>query len=271
MNELDFIGYILKEASAYIRAKYAGRTRIQVREKNGVNDLLTDVDLAVQKQIVDRISSAFPADSILAEEAGLDQNPGAAPARCWIIDPIDGTQNFVRGLFPAFGITIAFAREGQIACAGVSLPITQDLFLAERGAGAFRNAQSIRVSQHEDLSRARMLVDFSIPQHREPTLAAFGGILRKAGSVRCNGSAVVDLCSVACGEADAYVHVGLNPWDYAAGQLLVEEAGGRATRLDGSPLNVFDGGHGLIASNGYLHELALSQIFQSETHSHTTG
>ncbi len=260
MNEIDFIELLLKEASAYVKAKYAGRTRLHVQEKNGANDLLTEVDLAVQNQMVERISSAYPSDVIVAEEQGLDARPANAPKRCWIIDPIDGTQNFLRGLFPAFGITVAFAADGALRAGGVSMPITQDLFLAERNNGAARNGQQVRVSALSDMSRARAEVDFSHPKHRDQTLNVMADVIRRTGQIRCYSSAVVALCSIACGDSEAFTHVGLKPWDYAAGQLIVEEAGGRTSRLDGSPLGLFDGKRGVLATNGAVHDAFLTAL-----------
>jgi len=260
MNELDLIELILHETSAYVKAKYAGRTRLQVHEKRGANDLLTEVDVAVQDLIVNRIKNSFPTDAVIAEEEGLDQHPASPPSRCWVIDPIDGTQNFLRGLFPAFGISIAFVREGAISAAGIAMPITQDVYLAERNCGATRNTHPLQVSRHGDLGRARVEVDFSNPEDREFTLESLGRVIHAAGELRCKGAATVALCAIAAAEAEAYVHVGLHPWDYAAGQLIVEEAGGTASRLDGSPLALFDGKEGILISNGAVHNALLAQL-----------
>ncbi|MFO7774594.1 MAG: inositol monophosphatase [Candidatus Hydrogenedentota bacterium] len=260
MNELDLIELILHETSAYVKAKYAGRTRLEVQEKNGANDLLTEVDVAVQNQIVNRIRNSFPTDAVIAEEEGLDQHPAAPPPRCWVVDPIDGTQNFLRGLFPAFAISIAFVREGEISAAGIAMPISQDSYLAERNCGATRNTQPLQVSSRGDLGRARVEVDFSVPEDREATLESLGQVIRAAGQLRCWGAATVALCAVAAAEAEAYVHVGLRPWDYAAGQLIVEEAGGTSSRLDGSPLGVFDDKQGLLVSNGGVHNALLTHL-----------
>ena len=260
MNELDLIELILRETSAYVKAKYAGRTRLRVQEKNGANDLLTEVDVAAQSQIVNRISKSFPTDTVIAEEEGLDQHPDTPPSRCWVIDPIDGTQNFLRGLFPAFAISIAFVRDGKISAAGIAMPVSQDLYLAERNCGATRNTQPLQVSRHGDLGRARVEVDFSVPEDREATLESLGRVIHAAGQLRCEGAATVALCAVAAAEAEAYVHVGLRPWDYAAGQLIVEEAGGTASRLDGSPLALFDGKEGVLISNGAVHNALLAHL-----------
>lgn len=260
MNELDLIELILHETSAYVKAKYAGRTRLRVQEKNGANDLLTEVDVAVQSQIVNRINHSFPTDAVIAEEEGLDQHPSAPPPRCWVVDPIDGTQNFLRGLFPAFAISIAFVRDGEISAAGIAMPVSQDLYLAERNCGATRNTQPLQVSRHADLGRARVEVDFSLPEDRGATLETLGGVLRAAGQLRCEGSAAVALCAIASAETEAYLHVGLRPWDYAAGQLIVEEAGGTSSRLDGSPLRLFDDQGGILVSNGAVHDALLARL-----------
>lgn len=260
MRELDFLASFLPENRAYVREKYAAKGSLIVTSKRDANDLLTEVDLTIQKRLVDEIRRQFPGDSVLAEEGELSTAPSRAPERCWIIDPIDGTQNFVRGLFPIFAISVALAIRGEVSVAGVLLPESGDLFLAERGAGATRNGVPLRVSAVQTVASARLDVDFGIQSDRQPSLDRFGGLMCAVGQLRCHGSAVASLCQVATGDIDAYVHVTLYPWDFAAAQLLVEEAGGRATRLDGGVLRVFDGKKGVLMTNGVLHQEMLAGI-----------
>ena len=211
-GEIQFIRELLDELASYVRERYADRTSVEVTSKSEPNDLLTEVDLAVQQRAMERIAQVFPGDLFLAEEAGMSRIPGDVPERVWLMDPIDGTQNFVRGIFPAFGISLAFAAKGEVVAGGVSLAIPGDLFWAERGSGAFRNGRRIHVSHVGSLEEARAEVDFGGPPVREGTLAAATGILRDAGQIRCHCAAVVGLCSVATGDMDAYIHVSLNPW-----------------------------------------------------------
>ncbi len=254
MNELDFVREALDDLAVFVRTKYASRATVKISEKREANDLLTEVDLAVQEELVKRIKKVYPHDFVAAEEAGFSRLPDDPNVRAWVIDPIDGTQNFVRGLFPSFGISLALAEGGVPILGGVAVPITGDLFLAQRGSGSTRNGDPIHVSAVSTVGLVRAEIDFGGPWDRPGTLAAFDTVIRTAGQIRCHCAAVIGLCSVATGDMDAYFHVGLNPWDYAAAQVIVEEAGGTVTRLDGTPAYLFDGGHGLLATNGHVHQ-----------------
>ena len=253
MKETDFIRQILPDTAVFVRARYGERTNLRITSKAHANDLLTEVDLAVQDRIVAAIHDTFPGDAIAAEERDFSVIPDDPSCRCWVIDPIDGTQNFIRGLFPTFGISLAFAQGGHPVAGGVAMPMINDLFWAEVGGGAWRNGDRLHVSDVNQLSMARVEIDFSGPPERVETLARTSRIITTAGQIRCHCAAVVGLCSIASGDADAYVHVTLHPWDYAASQLIIEEAGGKATRLDGTPVHLFDKRKGFLASNGLLH------------------
>lgn len=270
MQEIDFIKRMFQELAGFVCRKHASRGQVGVTSKSEANDLLTEVDLAVQDRLVEAIGKEFPGDVIVAEERGLARIPDDPSVRCWVIDPIDGTQNFVRGIFPVFGISVAFAVDGRpvvggVAVPGIALPgvatsQSVGVFFAEKGAGAYLNDSPIRVSSVDSVSLARVEVDFSGRSQRDETLARCAEILRRSGQIRCNCATVVALCSVAVGEMDAFAHVSLNPWDYAAGQIIVEEAGGRASRLDGSPLMLFENRHGVLISNGHVHDELVSLI-----------
>jgi len=253
MGELGFIRSVLDDMAIFVRSKYAMRDGLRIETKREANDLLTEVDLAVQEEIVARIRKAYPDDAIFAEEAGMSGPPTNRDARTWLIDPIDGTQNFVRGLFPAFGISLAFAVGGRPVAGGVAVPGKGELYLAEQGGGAFRNGERIRVSELDAIGSARAEVDFSGPWDREEILERFGRLMVEIGQVRCHCAAVIGLCSIATGDMDAYVHVALNAYDYAAAMLIVEEAGGKVTRLNGDPIHLFDDGRGVLGSNSVLH------------------
>ncbi|MBX7259284.1 MAG: inositol monophosphatase [Candidatus Hydrogenedentes bacterium] len=254
MNERDFIREALSNLAVFVREKYASRRNVCISEKREANDILTEVDLAVQEKLVERIKSAFPGDFIAAEEEGFSRFPEDPNVRAWVIDPIDGTQNFVRGYFPSFGISLALAEGGVPIAGGVIVPMTGDLFFGQRGHGSFRNDSRLEVSSISTVGLVRAEIDFGGPWDRPGTLAAFDTVMRNVGQIRCHCAAVIGICSVATGDMDAYFHVGLNPWDYAAAQVILEEAGGKVTRLDGSPAYLFDGGHGLLATNGRVHD-----------------
>lgn len=264
MRELDFIQEFLLANRGYVREKYAAKQDLMITTKTSAADLLTEVDLTVQQRIVMEIQHRFPGDHVLAEEGEHSEAPSEIPERCWVIDPIDGTANFVRGMFPIFAISVAFVLRGEAAAVGVLLPETGVLLLAERGAGATRNGKRLDVSNVDALDAARLDIDFGIISDRRPSLARFGEMLCSVGQLRCHGSAVASICQVATGDIDAYVHVTLYPWDFAAAQLIVEEAGGLATRLDGTPLRVFDGRKGVMITNGKMHPVLMPLLGSAE-------
>lgn len=265
MQELTFIKSVLPKIAAYVCERHADKSNLVVSSKSDVNDLLTEADIETQRRLVENIHEAFPGDAIFAEE-GASNLPNRDPeSRCWVVDPIDGTQNFVRSLLPLFGVSLALAVGGEVQAGGVITPMTGDLYTAVRGGGAFHNGTPVAVSSVASLGEVRAEVDFAMPAHREESLRVWDTVLRRAGQLRCHGAAVIGLCSVANGDCDAYLHVGLNPWDLAAGVLLIEEAGGRATRLDGSPLDIFDGGITLLATNGACHDEVLGSLMHGDT------
>ena len=260
MTEVELIAHAFETLGPYVMERRADREHLGISSKSHANDLLTEVDIETQRRIVAMIGEAFPGDVIVGEEEGYTRYPGDPGARAWIIDPIDGTQNFVRSLLPEFGISIACVQGNAFVAGGVAFPGTGDVFLAERGAGASRNGRPIRVSDVASLALARVEIDLDGPHKRQPTLDRAGTILLNAGQVRCHCAAVLGLCSIASGDADAYVHVSLRPWDYAAGLLLVEEAGGRSSDLSGHPVRVFGENDGLLISNGRIHEELLTHL-----------
>ena len=259
-TERVFIHSTLQGLIEPVREIHRRRRSLDTVAKGDPNDFLTEADLSVQRRVVAEIAAHFPEDACLAEEGAMEAVGDPAPSRCWVLDPIDGTQNFVRGLFPAFGVSLAFAVDGDVVAAGVALPIPGDLFLAERGAGAFRNGVPLHVSDVPTLDLARVDVDFGYPERRAGILAAASDIILRAGGVRSHCSAVIGLCSVATGDMDAYVHIGLHPWDFAASELILEEAGGRTSCFDGSPVALFRPGAGFVGTNAHLHQEVLDTL-----------
>ncbi len=264
MKESAFIETLLRELAVFVRSKYADRSGLQVGSKSNPNDQLTEVDLAVQHMGAERIAAAFPGDLFIAEEEGLGVLPKDQSGRCWIMDPIDGTQNFVRGMYPTFGISLAFMAEGRIQAGGVMMPVTDDLFIAARGEGTFRNGRRTHVSDVAKLDVARVEIDFSGPAQRPFTVRATHDLMHKAGQIRCHCAAVIGLCSIASGDVDAYFCSSLKPWDLAAGLIIVEEAGGAVTRVNGAPIYPLTSTCDLIASNGLLHEEYMSVLLPGE-------
>ncbi len=219
-----------------------------VRHK-GIANIVTDVDVQSERVVRETILGAFPDHAILGEEGGLAA--GASPRFRWIVDPLDGTTNYAAG-FPFFCVSIGLEVDGALTLGAVYDPLRDELFLAERGQGAVLNGRPIHVSAVAELGQALLATDF--PYSREVFPRAVAGVelmSRQARAVRRAGSAALDLCYVACGRVDSYWEWVVYPWDLAAGALLVAEAGGMVTRLDGGPFSV-DCGQ-VLASNGLIH------------------
>ncbi len=243
---------------AEVAAREAGRVLVErfpkerVVEHKGAIDLLTDADTAAERAVLDVIRGHFPDHAILAEESGAQ---GESKHR-WIIDPLDGTTNYAHSV-PQFAVSIACETEGKVDVGVIYDPMRDELFSATRGGGAFRNGEPISVSRTEQLGDALLCTGFPYWIHQEykGPLALFEAFLRRARGVRRFGAAAIDLAWIACGRFDGFFELGLKPWDVAAGALLIEEAGGRVTNLDGSPL-ALDGGQ-ILAAPPVLHEVLL--------------
>ncbi len=219
----------------------------EVRAK-GLRDIVTDADLAAQETLVSIIRSRFPKHGILSEE-GLA--PGNNTETIWVLDPLDGTSNYAHRL-PSFSVSIGVARGDELLVGVVYDPMRDHLFCAERGAGATLNGERLRVSQTDKLERALVALDFARePTKRSEQLAAMVRCSRHIHTFRSVGSAALSLCYVAAGWLDAYFHWALAPWDCVAGGLMIAEAGGQLTELDGSSWSYTSSS--CVASNGLLH------------------
>ena len=222
----------------------------KVSNKEGINNLVTEVDHASEKAIFEVIKSAYPDHHILSEEAGeLVQDSQYK----WIIDPIDGTVNFAHHI-PICCISIGVEYQGQMVLGAVYNPFMNEMFLAERGQGATLNDKPITVSKKEKVEIACLVTGFPYTYLDEPTgpLEVFDRLIRRGVPVRRLGSAAIDLCWVACGRFDGFYEHKLQAWDSAAGFLMVEEAGGRVTNLHGDPYSPYK--PGIIATNGIIHD-----------------
>jgi myo-inositol-1(or 4)-monophosphatase len=231
-------------------------TSLQVNKKGAI-DLVTEVDLAVERMFREMIGVRFPDHQILAEEMG-----GAAsvpPGPCWVFDPIDGTTNFAHGL-PIFCASLALEIDGVAEVAAVYDPNRRELFTAERGGGAFLNGTPLRTSTAGQLVDAMLVTGFPYDVHArvDEIVGLFAKFVGRARAVRRLGSAAIDLCWVAAGRMDGFWESDLKPWDIAGGALIVAEAGGRVTTLSGTPFTS-RGGH-VLATNGHLHDAMLEVI-----------
>ena len=205
------------------------------------------------------LAERFPDHDILAEELGATMTARKPSRFRWVFDPLDGTTNYAHGL-PIFCSSLGLEIDGRREVAAIYDPTRRELFTAERGEGARVNGMPLLVSDTSHLIDALLVTGFPYYVHRESSdlVALFGEFLGRARAVRRLGSAALDLCYVAAGRLDAFWEQHLKPWDVAAGALIVEEAGGRITGMDGTP---FDSGAGhLVASNTRLHEQMLAVI-----------
>ncbi|MBA2525124.1 MAG: inositol monophosphatase [Pyrinomonadaceae bacterium] len=234
--------------------------RAQVSNK-GTIDLVTEADIAAEKLIIDRIRSHYPRHAILAEESGASEGIPSIPGESewkWLIDPLDGTTNYAHG-YPCFCVSIGVERRGRIEIGVVYDPMRDEMFAAERGQGATLNERHMRVSKVEDLNRAMLCTGFPYNVRERPDFARdFTNFTMLAQAVRRDGSAAIDLAYVACGRFDGFWEDGLNPWDVAAGILLIEEAGGRVTDYQNAPLDIYT--PKVLASNGLVHEAMMSVL-----------
>ena len=221
-------------------------------------DFVTNVDLTVQNILRDQLEQLAPAVQFLGEEGGREAIDPARPF--WILDPVDGTTNLIHR-FQHSAVSLALAEDGQVVFGVVYHPYTRECFTARRGEGAFCCGRPIQVSETERLADS-LLSAGTVPGRRELAGQAFRHmrlLYDHCQDVRRTGCASLDLCWVACGRLEGYVELSLQPWDYAAGLLLVEEAGGRVTNPQGRPLSLTQGGP-LLASNGRLHSALINVL-----------
>lgn len=226
-------------------------TKLTIKNKAGVQNLVTQYDHSSEKSIIEYLSCHFPSSQFLAEESG---KIGSKKAELlWIIDPLDGTVNFAHRI-PVFAVSIALQKEGSLLCGVIYQPIMQELFVAELGRGAYLNGQRIHVSKAKTLDQAFLSSGFPYNLRDNPfhCIEHFTAILRKGLPVRRLGSAAIDLAYTAAGRFDGFFETGLSPWDFAAGNLLIQEAGGIVTDWNGKPFELFES-KTLLASNGIIH------------------
>lgn len=217
--------------------------------KGHPNDPVTVYDQQAEDTIVRVLTAEYPDDGILSEESAESEGTSG---RRWFIDPLDGTNNFLAGI-PHFAVSIALAIEDEVVLGCVHDPVRGETFTAVRGDGAHLNAQRIRVSERDTLDGAVLGVGLSHhPGRRGEMIEQLPPFLSRAGVLRTLGSAVLDLAYVAAGRFDAIWYLSLHDWDVASGGLLVQEAGGRLTGLQGAPLS--DPRRGIAASNGRIHD-----------------
>jgi myo-inositol-1(or 4)-monophosphatase len=232
-------------------------TAFEISSKpGGRHNLVTQYDKAAETLIFSSIMKRFPNHGFIGEEQGQRKQGDVV----WIVDPLDGTVNFAHGI-PIFAVSIAAAIENEIIAGCVYQPITQELFWAEKGKGSFLNGTPLAVTQNKTFDETLLATGFPYNVDENPLhcIETFDKMTRKGIPIRRFGSAAIDLSYVAAGRFDAYWEVSLQPWDYAAGKLIVEEAGGKVTRYDGAHCNIFEETT-IIATNKHLHPAMLEAV-----------
>ena len=235
MTDLDALAALAEDAARaaadLLRSGLSGR-RDRVTTKTSATDMVTEMDTAAEELIVSRIAEARPEDSIVAEEGGGRQ--GSSAVR-WLIDPLDGTTNYLYG-DPRYAVSVA-AQVGEETVVGVVAdPTLHEVFTAVKGGGAYLNGEPISHSGHDDLSTALIATGFSyLPENRARQAQVLTSVLPAVRDIRRHGSAALDLCWAGCGRVDGYYEVTLEPWDIAAGVLVASEAGALVCGVDGGP------------------------------------
>jgi myo-inositol-1(or 4)-monophosphatase len=224
-------------------------TSLEISSKAGRHNLVTQFDTVSEEFIRSFLIERFPSHGFLGEEQGKTKQGDVM----WIVDPLDGTVNFAHGI-PVFSVSIAAVAEGEVVAGCVFQPMTRELFFAEKGKKAFLNGSELHVTASKSLDDAIVATGFPYNVHEDPLhcIEKFAKIARRGIPIRRLGCASIDLSYVAAGRFDAFWEVTLQPWDFAAGKLLIEEAGGKITQYDGTPLDLFKSTT-VLATNTLLH------------------
>ena len=229
-------------------------------DKKGAIDLVTEIDLQIERDFRTMLTERFPGHVVLGEEFSSADDRATTAEFCWVLDPIDGTTNFAHGL-PIFCSSLALEINGEAVVGAVYDPNRRELFTAERGVGAWMNGVPIRVSSARTLLDSLLVTGFHYSIHKEPDelLGLFSEFITRARAVRRLGSAAIDLCYVAAGRFDGFWEQKLQPWDVSAGALIVQEAGGHVTTASGEPFRSRLGS--VLATNSLVHAEMLETIY----------
>jgi len=243
---INFGSHVAVEAGRILKKGIARKVKVKFK---GIINPVTEFDIKAERHIVASINKAYPEHSIMGEEGGRNKR---VSEYCWIIDPLDGTVNYSHN-FPVYAVSIGLQKNGEAIAGFVCDPERDELFWAVKGWGAYLKKEKIRVSRERKLLRSLLSTGFAydVRTARRNNLGMFARMTKKAQAVRRSGSAALDLSWVACGRLDGYWEYGLCPWDTAAGIVIVEEAGGKISRIGGGNFSVFN--DNIVASNGHIH------------------
>jgi len=264
MNDIDIMTVAqdaARKAGAVLRTNIQGvRT---IRYKGDIN-LVTEMDMQSERVIVETLHAYFPQHNIIAEE---ETNLHTSSEFTWIIDPLDGTTNYAHG-YPCFSVSLALKEKGNIILGVVYDPMRDELYSASKGGGSYLNGRPIAVSRAQELIKSLLATGFPYDRaaSERNNLDYFRDLLMASQEVRRDGSAALDLCSVASGRFDGFWELKLKPWDVAAGSLIVTEAGGMVTDLSGGAFNLHD--EEILATNGAIHSkmLGIMRLTRGRTH-----
>jgi len=221
----------------------------------GEADLVTEVDLACENAVKNVILEKWPHHALLGEEGGVNGSGDFL----WIVDPLDGTTNYTHN-YPHFCASVALQERGRVIVGAVYDPMRDELFTAKHGAGAFLNGKPIHPSNCSKLEQAMLVTGFPYDlDRRMKALPQFGAMLQRVQAIRRDGSAALNLCYVAAGRFDGFWEISLHAWDIAAGRLIIEEAGGKITGMDGNPTSIYS--EQIVASNCLLHDEIVKNLF----------
>ncbi len=248
MDELLEFAVTLAFESGRIQKRHFQK-RHSISYKGEIN-IVTEVDLECQDRIISLIRQRFPDDDIISEEKS---NVFEGGRNRWIIDPVDGTTNYAHG-YPFFCTSVAYEVKGRVRCGVVYNPVFEELFVASEGGGAYLNGERLKVSSTSEMKKSLLATGFpyDLATSANNNIDHFVAFLYQAQAIRRDGSAALNLSYVAAGRFDGFWEVKLNPWDTAAGVLVLNEAGGCVTGFDGNPFDIYRGR--IVASNGLIHD-----------------
>ncbi len=257
-SERTMVALKAAEAAAEVIKQARGSVCLESIRYKSINDIVTEVDEQAEEAILAVINASFPEDEVLAEERGSVLGKEGTRVR-WYIDPLDGTTNFVHGV-PIYCVSIAYEMEGELWGGVVFDPNFQEVFVAEKGKGAYLNGRQIRVTETEQPGSCLLTTGFPFRSFRfvQSYFQLFSHIIPKIHGLRRPGSAALDLCWTACGRFDGFLELNLHCWDIAAGSVIVREAGGRVTDWKGGETFMETGN--IVATNGRIHDWLLEEV-----------